>query len=266
MCFGILLPLSLVIGFLSGSKGAFLTPFLMILIALHYLKRRVRIRSILAFSAFVVLVFPIFNAYRQVNDVTQLAETLQSGTPLDMESLVQVGMSRFYGVDAVTYAIRDTPGVMDFQLGRTVWPLTYALVPRQLWPDKPTVSFGKIFAETYFGRFFHGTGIAAAPTVVGEAYIDFHLPGMLLAALWCGFVLRVAYEYFIRLNFGAPAVSAYGAVFLYLFSFWEADIVGLIAYGTGALVLAVLAIVLMGATRKEAARLPAAPVSLRAQA
>src|SRR4029077_11185016 len=190
------LPLSLVVGFLSGSKGAFLTPFLFILIALHYLKKPVRIRSILAVGAVVVLVFPVFNAYRQVQDVTQLAQTLQSGTPLDVESLAQVGMSRFYGIDAMTYVIRDTPAVMDFQLGQTVWPLTYSLVPRQLWPDKPTVSFGKIFAETYFGRFFHGTGIAAAPTVVGEAYINFHLPGMLLTALWCGFILRLAYEYF----------------------------------------------------------------------
>jgi hypothetical protein len=246
ICFGIVLPLALLIGFFSGSKGAFLEPFLMLLVALHYLRKRVRMRYFLIFGVFVIAVFPFFNSYRQLHDVSQLPDTLQSSTRFDMESLVRGTMSRFYGIDALTYSVRDTPGVMDFQLGRTVLPVTFVLVPRQVWPDKPTVSFGKVFAETYFVEFFHGTGIAAAPTSLGEGYINFHLPGMLFVALWCGFVLRTMYEYFIQMNRGAPTVTAYGTLFLYLFVFWEMDLIGLLVYSTGALALALLAVALIG--------------------
>ena len=96
---------------------------------------------------------------------------------------------------------------MDYQYGKTILPVFVAWIPRQLWPQKPIVVFGKIFSETYFFKWFTGTRAAASPTVVGEGYINFNFPGMLLVSFLCGIFLRSSYEYCIKRNFGLPEYS-----------------------------------------------------------
>ncbi len=245
--FGVLLPIVLAVGFFSGSKGAFLIPILSTLIVTHYVRRNIRFRTVLLFIVFVMFSLPVFNLYRsigvmaRVQDINAMIIADQSG-----EGVVRHIMSRFYGIDSLTLLIRDTPEVMDYQLGRTIAPLAIAWIPRQLWGDKPTVSFGKVFAETYMADYFSGTGTSASPTILGEAYLNFHIGGMLWIALVSGMVIRAFYEYCIRLHFGAPAVFIYSLVFLYLFTFWEVSIAGFIAQQTISLLVLVFIAVIMG--------------------
>jgi hypothetical protein len=142
-------------------------------------------------------------------------------------------MSRYTGIDSMTFIVRDTPYVMDYQYGKTVIPLIYSWIPRQLWENKPIISFGKIFGETYYSEFFAGTGIAPSPTILGEAYLNWHLGGMLWTAVLIGIVLRACYEYFTyRKN--AISVFVYGALFPYLFTIWES---GSVAFITNVLII-----------------------------
>lgn len=159
-------------------------------------------------------------------------------------------MSRFYGIDSLTLIVRDTPKVMDFQHGKTIAPIFVAWIPRQLWEDKPTISFGKVFAEKYLGWYFAGTSTSASPTVLGEAYLNWQLPGLLLVALFSGVIIRMAYAWLIQRNFGMPAVFLYSQVFLYLFMFWEASIAGLLAERVAALAM-LLAMVFSVGLRHE---------------
>lgn len=155
-------------------------------------------------------------------------------------------MSRFYGIDSLTLIVRDTPKVMDFQHGKTIAPLFVAWVPRQLWEDKPTISFGKVFAEKYMGQHFAGTGTSASPTVLGEAYLNWHLPGLLLVAFLSGVILRVVYAWLIQRNFGVPAVFLYSQIFLFLFMFWEASIAGLLAERIASLAILMVLVFMIG--------------------
>lgn len=217
----------LLIGFFSGSKGLFLMPVMVVVVAVYYMKNGIRFRHILYFLTFILFLFPVFNTYRNysADGQGQVISDNQSG----VQFFIEHGMSRFYGIDSLTLVVRDTPTVMDFQLGETIFPLFVAWIPRQLWEDKPTISFGKIFAETYMGDFFWGTGTSASPTLLGEAYLNWHIPGMLLVALFAGVIVRSVYLWLIRFNFGAPAVFIYSQFFLYLFMFWEVSIAGFLA-------------------------------------
>jgi hypothetical protein len=245
--FVILFPTVLIIGFLTGSKGHFLIPLLVTLIAVHYLRKRIRVRHILIFVILVFLSFPIFNVYRSINDVSELVDVLEKlGPSVNAELFIRHAMSRYQGIDSLTYVIRDTPDVMSYQLGTTVWPVFIAWVPRQLWPDKPIVSFGKIFGETYFREFFMGTGTAPSVTILGEAYINWHVGGMLWTALFCGVFLRSVYEYLIRRNSTVLSVFVYGAIFPYLFMIWEFDYIWLISIVFITVVSALLLVALMG--------------------
>ena len=124
----------LAIGFASGSKGAFLMPLLIWMIVTHYLKRRIRLSRILGLASLAILMFPVFNVYRHAPSLLEAApEILDMGASgAASELLVRHGMSRFYGIDSLTIIVRDTPDVMDYQLGQTVYPLFVAWVPRQL--------------------------------------------------------------------------------------------------------------------------------------
>lgn len=225
LTYGILLTLTLVIGFFSGKKREFLLPMLILLVSYHYLKKRIRMRSVALFIVCVFLTFPIFKAYRKGNLLNLPEGTLSI---FETKSLTKSLMSRFYGIDSLTLIIRDTPEVMDYQFGATMAPVAVAWIPRQLWAEKPIISFGKIFAETYFRDRFSGTGTSASPTILGEAYINFHVAGMLWISLLCGLFIRTVYEYLIRLNFALPAVFIYSCTFLFLFKFWESAIAGII--------------------------------------
>lgn len=251
----VLLPLVLVLGLISGSKAAFLGPLLAVVVSVHYLRKRVSVGVIGGFVLLAVLSFPLFNVYRQAGGIDRMVETIDqlpasfSGDDLPSEEagvmFVRTALSRFLGIDSLTYIIRDTPDVMDFQYGRTVLSAVFAWVPRQVWADKP-VGFAQLFGETYLGHIFSGTGTAAAPTLLGEAYLNWHIGGMVVLALLCGVFVRSSYAYLIEQQFGQPAVFLYSALFMHLFTFWERSIDGIVV-ATGTLFCeAVLLILLMG--------------------
>lgn len=255
MVYGLLLPVLLAIGFFSGSKGAFLMPILVAMVVHHYLKGNIRFRSILALVLFSSLLFPVFNTYRHYSCAASTSTPTSISAPgaatdkLTLEILVRHAMSRFYGIDSLAIIIRDTPKVMEFQHGDTVLPLFVAWIPRQIWEDKPTISFGKVFAEKYLGEFFAGTDISASPTLLGEAYLNWHLPGLLLVSLLSGVFIRSAYVWLIQRNLGAPAVFVYSQFFLYFFMFWEASIAGLLAERIASLVILLAVVFLIGRPR-----------------
>ena len=96
------------------------------------------------------------------------------------------------------------------------------------------------------GDILSGTGTAAAPTLLGEAYLNWHIGGMVVLALLCGVFVRSSYAYLIEQQFGQPAVFLYSALFMHLFTFWERSIDGIVV-ATGTLFCeAVLLILLMG--------------------
>jgi len=250
--FAILLTIVLTIGFFSGKKREFLLPILILLVVWHYLKSQIRLRGLALFIVCVFLSFPIFKAYRRQSllNLPEAIPTIVQSHPVS-KSLI----SRFYGIDSLTIIIRDTPEVMNYQYGATFASLAVVWIPRQIWPEKPIVTFGKTFAQTYFRERFEGTGIAASPTILGEAYINFHFAGMLWISLLCGLFVRGVYEYLIHLNFGPPAVFVYSCVFLFLFKFWESAIAGIISAKFGLYFLSAIVLVILIGKRKHISNL-----------
>ena len=241
LTFAILLPIVIAIGLLSGKKGQFLTPILVLLISYHYLLRRISLRMVLSFFTLAILSFPVIEFYRQRNNSHTTPGIINEFTEYaGSKSLVWSVLSRFYGIDSLTLIIRDTPEVMGHQLGGTITPIAVSWIPRRLWPDKPVICFGLKFSETYLRDRFGGTGTASSATILGEAYINFHVPGMLLISFLCGLFIRTVYEYLIVRNCSPPAVFIYSCVFLFLFKFWESAIAGIVTAKFGLYFLACL--------------------------
>ena len=234
----LLLAIVLIIGFASGSKGSVLFPILSFLVIRNYFKRPIQLKHLLIIALLAIFVFPFFNVYRSLSDLNQvLAAAI--GIFDRPNLIVHHIMDRFHDMDSLIFIIRDTPETMDFQMGKTIAPLFVAWIPRVLWPDKPVISFAKIFGETYYAPWFAGTGTAPSPTIIGDAYINFHVGGMLWIALASGILLRTLYEYLIHRSFGPSGVFVYVAILPFLLLFWESDIAGLLSRAGSSFLMAV---------------------------
>jgi hypothetical protein len=86
-----------------------------------------------------------------------------------------------------------TPSQVPFQNGQTYSYFAVTLIPRLLWPDKPSVSEANRFYQLSYGlsdsRTVESTSIAVGS--MAEGYINFGWFGVILVMLGLGVVLRV---------------------------------------------------------------------------
>jgi len=219
--FLLLFPLTLIIGFLRGSKLVFLAPILMVVVVYHYFKKNIKMKYIVIFLLLTVLLVPVLDINRGTANLSDFfSRTLNTYNPLKS---IRVFMDRFHDMDSLIYIIKDTPRVMDYQLGKTIMPIFVSWIPRRFWPEKPVISFGRVFGESYYGEFWTSKSGAASATIIGEAYINFHIAGILLVSLLFGIMIRFFYQYLIKNNFGEGGLFIYASIFYQLFMFWESD-------------------------------------------
>jgi len=77
-------------------------------------------------------------------------------------------------LDSTLPILAKVPGEHEFLYGSTYAAVLALPIPRSIWPSKPGLSGGRI------GREFFHTRAGIPVTGVGEAYWNFHVPGVLL--------------------------------------------------------------------------------------
>jgi hypothetical protein len=93
----------------------------------------------------------------------------------------------------VAHVLDITPADVPFQRGQTYAFVAVTLVPRFLWPDKPSVNDANRFYQTAYGltaeRQLESVSIAIG--VLGEAFINFGWPGVIGMMTAIGLLLGV---------------------------------------------------------------------------
>jgi oligosaccharide repeat unit polymerase len=88
--------------------------------------------------------------------------------------------------DALILAVRDWPTVQEFRGGAEFTAGFAGVVPRLLWPDKPTqIVPGSWFRQVYEPNHINGWPMGA----VGEWYLNFGVAGVIIGALLSGFFI-----------------------------------------------------------------------------
>lgn len=219
IAFGVLLIIMVGVGCAIGMKGGGIAaPLFSMLVIYHYLKRHLTIRHIVLFAALIIMVFPIFIAQRATTDIS-LMIPLACECYAEPLLILDIFIDRFMGFDPLVYAIRDTPTVMDYQYGKTMLVMVVGWIPQKLWPDKPIYAFGRVFPQIYFGQAENCSTIG--PTILGEAYVNFHVGGIILVSLLSGILLRAIYVGLIEHNRGPSGVFVYAATLPGLAALWE---------------------------------------------
>lgn len=195
---------AVVLYYTLGSKSMAVIMMAMPAMAYYEVKRKLPWKTGLAIVlVFLFVVFPAYNTFRRVDrnlDTTRrLDRTVQMaqgwGTHEFMDESVFAFLNRITIVTSVAAIISDTGRWVDYRYGETLLLAPIGLlIPRFLWPDKPNISIGREFGATF--RFTNAMDRETyiAPSMVGELYWNFALPGVVLG-MW---LLGVGYRWYYQ--------------------------------------------------------------------
>ncbi|PZS07612.1 MAG: hypothetical protein DLM64_14600 [Solirubrobacterales bacterium] len=184
------------IGFLSGVKAAALAPLVFVLLAYVVAHNRVPVRStiVLALIALLVVV-PLAELYRSATRTQQesapqaLSQAFSSrhgGLGQALSQAYRYGAGRFRNIDSVALIVARTPSVFPFAGGKDYFALpAIILVPRALWPQKPSLTTGGDFSHTYW-EIPSSVQTATPLTQTGDLYRNFGLVGVVVGMLLWG--------------------------------------------------------------------------------
>jgi hypothetical protein len=197
-----------VLFFTLGSKSMAFTLLGMPAMAFYEVRRKLPLKSVLVVALiFVFLVFPFYNTFRNVNrelDTSRRVDkTLEMtrGWSSDryLDASVFAFLKRLAIGTSVAAVISDTGRWVDYKYGETLFLTPIGvLVPRFIWPDKPNISIGREFGATFRLVNVADFETYVAPSMVGELYWNFAVPGVIVGM----FVLGTAYRWYFQ-RYGA---------------------------------------------------------------
>ena len=201
---------ALVVIFTFGSKVLAVTVLGLPVLAYYEVKRKLPLKSIAAVAlVFVFIIFPMFNTFRQidrnlgmsrrVDQTFNMARTWNSDKYLDAS--VFAFLKRMTVVTSVAAIVSDTGRWVDYRYGETLLLGPIGLfIPRFLWPDKPNISIGREFGATFRLKNAMDSETEISPSMVGELYWNFSIPGVVVG-MW---LLGTGYRWFYQ-RYGAGA-------------------------------------------------------------
>jgi O-antigen polysaccharide polymerase Wzy len=197
-------------GLFSYMRGPVAYPLFIFFLA--FLLRKAVTKRVLAITCVVVFAFAIL--YKTVGETRgqgifglERVEILLKEFRLDRpggnlsgtggsESAMMVLVARGcnFGQLSQVARIADEEG---YYYGSTLEYLTYAFIPRVIWPDKPLITPGQWFAE----KIEHGSRLSDTQfsnsinmSVAGELYLNFGWPGAVIGLLLMAFFYAVVWE------------------------------------------------------------------------
>lgn len=203
--------------FFSSTRESLLGVLLLPIIMRSYLVKPISGRTMATLAISFAFLLSVLVAIRQAN--YRGDEIVESSTTLTGVLDNTIGSRSFADVVTFAHVIRAVPDEIPLQLGATYARLLAGPIPRSLWPDKP-LPIGK-----ELGQLFYEQAGAVPPSMAAEAYMNFHLPGVVLVFVVFGLASRTLYEY-LRLNDRNPyAVAIYAFSVIFVFKYSNSDFV-----------------------------------------
>jgi hypothetical protein len=226
-------------GISSGSLETALVPIGVLFFVKWAYTRRIAFAPIVVTIVMVLFLSPVKSDYREkvwygeTAEITEMStlektifwigeatdywlETLSGAHDLREATSSASGRADFLHQVAHIHSL--TPSVVPYQNGETYSYFAVALIPRLLWPDKPTAGNANgFFAVTYGLTTEEGAKTTTfGVSILGEAFINFGWLGVILIMFFQGFIVGL-----LERTFGGLASGPGGqAVFIAFFVFF----------------------------------------------
>jgi O-antigen polysaccharide polymerase Wzy len=135
------------------------------------------------------------------SSASQWSDALQTGGSGDSRHLTSKTLQRASLLTQVAHVLELTPSQIPFQEGQTYSYLAIGLIPRFLWPDKPSINEANQFYQLAYGLSDTKTVTSTSISVgaMAEAYINFGWLGVIVIMCVIGILLQI-YERFLVLD------------------------------------------------------------------
>lgn len=199
---GVMLILALI-----GSVKPLVVPLVIIGFSYWRVHRRIPYRMIISIALIYVTLNPVKFLWRQhlwntpgpvsiVQNigffVTAFSDYYFKGVRLE-EATVDastMAVNRLSDAPVLSRAVHYTPLHIPYWNGETLKALPYALIPRFLWPDKPTAIYGNLFGRYYRLIGSHDTFTFISLSWITEFYINYGKYGVVLGMGLLGWLMR----------------------------------------------------------------------------
>jgi hypothetical protein len=196
------------IGFVTDMKATAMIAGILVILAKTFCDNRLPKAWLIASAACLVVIFPIFQAYRSAvtgdRGLTRSAALQEIGKVIEITlasrekaangadgSRSQSFLERSSMKANVELAFEHTGVDTPFLNGLTLLEVPLAFIPRLIWPDKPGAPTGLLFNRA----FYHGDNDTyISPSHLGELYWNFGwggvIVGMSAIGVLLGFIAR----------------------------------------------------------------------------
>ena len=225
-------------GVSSGALEEALVPLGVLFVVKWVYTRKVPILPILATAILVVFLSPVKSDYRQqawLGENPALADesSLTRGTlwitqateywqdtfagSRDLAEATSSSTGRADFIHQMAHIYSMTPSVVPYQYGRTYSFFLVALIPRVLWPDKPLAGSANGFYAVAYGVTTEegATTTTFGVSILGEAFINFGWPGVVLIMLLQGILIGIMQHAFGGSLSGPGGRAVFLAFFVY---------------------------------------------------
>ncbi len=197
---------AVVLFFTFGTKVLAVTLLGLPALAYYEVKRKLPLKSVfVVVLVFVFIIFPLYNTFRRVDqnlDTTRRVDrTFDMARAWTADKYMDASLFAFIKrvtiVSSVAAIISDTGRWVDYRYGETLLLAPIGLfVPRVLWPDKPNISIGREFGSTFRLKGAMDEETEISPSMVGELYWNFSIPGVVVGMWLLGMGYRWGYQRF----------------------------------------------------------------------
>lgn len=204
--------------FYGGSRAQFVFLLMELLIIQYMSSKRTFAESIRCLHRMVFVglcgffLYPFFSVMRggvqNLSVVFLKTISLWRAVPQVFEMI----MIRQHGLDSLALVVEKVPRIEPYSFGSEILFPLIAWIPRSFWPDKPTVSLGRIFYSKFYPPIFH-EGTAVAVTIPAELYWALGFIGVTCGMLCIGVVWRCLFEYVVRPRGNVSNILLVGSMF-----------------------------------------------------
>lgn len=171
---------------LTGSRSWTLVPLLLAVVVWMLRERQLATGRVLALILVVIVGVGALGRFR--NSIQEQIVPWDSLVSVGMGETLAEGREEIYNrtgpKNSFYPLLARVPREIPLNFGRQYLQATYSVIPRVLWPDRPSA------AGLEAGQVFLNRDAGYSPTAIGESYWAFHIPGVVVLYFCFGIALR----------------------------------------------------------------------------
>ncbi len=219
----VLFLIAIFVPLIASIRGEIVYLFLSILIVRHYSLKKTSIRTLLVVFVSAMVLLSYLEGLRQKNKVNREASTF-AFTKI-VHTLVYT--AHFVGVGKTSVIMTQIPKKYDYLKGSSYLSVFIAPIPRVLWLNKPVVRIGQFVGVKLMER---KSISGVVPGVIGEAYMNFGIPGIMVILLAFGvFCKRIYVRFTTRIKSQENSiftVGIYAILWIFMLDVFVTDFTG----------------------------------------